>query len=456
MSKQSCTRHRVLSVLFVALLACLPVGAVGQVQLVWSDGSKYLTGTADMQAYYLYVPGGGNGSFDHPQTCQNYATYITVVNQTARTLDFYANVEVGINDACSSVREFPVRGSVAPHSSLRVRATPDFWVVVGSRLGSPGISFTDVSYRGGTGSDNQVSQNWSEWRDLSNIPQFEFRSKYSGEGHWLFEIRNPSATNVVGYEYAVACERDEVAEWHPGKITNGGQVDQRAFVCPSGKTIWVRVRGAGATLVDNRSGRPSPSDEERERARRDSVSASQQREHARELAARDSIENARKLAAAEWREKQDSATRARNEREREREEAVASARSQQVAANAQAADQVQRMLRQLLSKQSDDQSTPGSGSSGSDDDSKTPFEKVFGDETFNRANIEFQRGQNLLLASVRNHNCSNARDAQSLIEKAVTDYEAVTGTNQGSAAMQLSFVRNYANIAQRQVQINCR
>jgi hypothetical protein len=168
------------------------------------------------------------------------------------------------------------------------------------------------------------------------------------------------------------------------------------------------------------------------------------------------MENARKLAAAEWREKQDSATRARNEREREREEAIAAARSQQAAANAQAADQMQRLLRQLLSKQSDDQDPSAPASSASDGDGKTVFEKVFGDQTYNRANSEFQRGQSLLLASARNHNCSNAREAQSLLEKSVTDYEAVTGTNEGSAAMQLSLGRNLANIAQRQVQINCR
>ena len=141
---RSATRRllRLAAIASVALTVA-PGDASSQVRLRWSDGSLYLTGNAQVQAYYLFVPGRGNGD----GTCQNFATYITVVNSTAKTLDFYANVDVGMDSACGSSGTLPIRGSVPPHGSIKVRLSSDFWVSSGDRPGQPGISFTDVRYR---------------------------------------------------------------------------------------------------------------------------------------------------------------------------------------------------------------------------------------------------------------------------------------------------------------------
>ena len=142
-------RRRLLRLSFVILLIVMwPSRGNGQVRLSWSDGSAYLTGSSSMQVYYLYTAGGGNGTFDHPATCQNYGTFITIVNSTGRTLDFYANVQVGaVGDPCGNPLNIPIRGSVGPHGSLKLRATPDVWVSPQTRLGVPGIQFTDARYR---------------------------------------------------------------------------------------------------------------------------------------------------------------------------------------------------------------------------------------------------------------------------------------------------------------------
>jgi hypothetical protein len=118
----------------------MPLAA--QVRMTWSDGSKYLTGDQQMQVYYLYVPGGGNSD----GSCQNYATYITVVNSTSKTLSFYANVQVSGAGNCGSGQTIPIRGNVGPNSSYKVRAMPDFWVPPNYNPGAPGINFTNVSY----------------------------------------------------------------------------------------------------------------------------------------------------------------------------------------------------------------------------------------------------------------------------------------------------------------------
>jgi hypothetical protein len=138
-------RWRIGAVVLVVLVLMMafrsPLAA--QLQLRWSDGSIYLTGDAQMQAYYLYVPGGGNSD----GSCQNYGTYITVANKTPKTLSFYANVQVAGGGHCGGSQTIPIQGNVGPNSAIKVRAMPDLWVPPNTTPGAPGIQFTNVAYR---------------------------------------------------------------------------------------------------------------------------------------------------------------------------------------------------------------------------------------------------------------------------------------------------------------------
>lgn len=117
--------------------------------------------------------------------------------------------------------------------------------------------------------------------------------------------------------------------------------------------------------------------------------------------------------------------------------------------------QLQRLVRHLLMRDSAGETqTPRAAEV--DTTGKSIVEQFLGDETFNRAGSEFNRGQVLTMAAARNRNCSTARDGESTLAKAEADYGAVTGVNEGTASMQLTLVRSYLTIARRQVQMNCR
>jgi hypothetical protein len=143
MCRFTMTRKGRLGMIVLLLLTLLVVSKSPlAAQLRWSDGSIYLTGNAQMQVYYLYVPGGGNSD----GSCLNYATYITVANKTPKTLSFYANVQVAGGGNCGSSRTIPIQGNVGPNSATKIRAMPDIWLPAGSTPGSPGISFTNTTY----------------------------------------------------------------------------------------------------------------------------------------------------------------------------------------------------------------------------------------------------------------------------------------------------------------------
>jgi hypothetical protein len=117
--------------------------------------------------------------------------------------------------------------------------------------------------------------------------------------------------------------------------------------------------------------------------------------------------------------------------------------------------QLQRLVRHLLTRDSSGETqTPRAVES--DTAGKSVVQQFFGDETFNRANGEFNRGQALTMAAARNRSCSTAREGENTLAKAEAEYGAVAGVNEGTATMQLTLVRLHLNIARRQVQLNCR
>lgn len=124
--------------------------------LTWSDGSKYLSGTEELDLYYLYVPGGNNGGaprhngsylYFEPATCQGYATYITIVNKTDKKIKFHANIEVGneLGKICNDIITAPISGIVGPKSSTKLRLKDDAWIDVNLKLGKPGYRFTKIT-----------------------------------------------------------------------------------------------------------------------------------------------------------------------------------------------------------------------------------------------------------------------------------------------------------------------
>lgn len=133
-------------------------------QHIFAQKGSYLTGTEDYSIYYLYIPGATNTKYQSTgygygaqsgytnATCRRWSGYITIENHTGRTLDFFGNVTVSGagGRVCTDEVTYPIRGSVGPKSSIKVRlgdGQKDFWTDIDYRLGTPGIDFPKWSYR---------------------------------------------------------------------------------------------------------------------------------------------------------------------------------------------------------------------------------------------------------------------------------------------------------------------
>lgn len=115
-----------------------------QVNLNWSDGSKYLTGNSDLEFYYLYTANGDNGlPVGQIATCSMWGLYITVYNKSNRDISIFANVTVNGsgNYNCGDTSRSPVNCTIKAKGSKKVRITPDIWTPLNIRPNAPNIQW---------------------------------------------------------------------------------------------------------------------------------------------------------------------------------------------------------------------------------------------------------------------------------------------------------------------------